>query len=334
MRTEIAGVEVSLARADKNAAGAEEQYQAALAAVTATAFRTASARDKQEVLWSFISRRPYGCAVDEDHRLSVDAQADESCLSPQGLRPGRRRETAAGEGLSCVRHRGEDPLRRRRQPSIYRPLRHRRRRLQAGVPGGRHAELQPGRRLEVPARWTASIRKHAAAPIAGYASEPGLLRAGAHESHPGARPVPEHALAAGPEILALPDLHPIELQRLDHLAAVTSNGTVVQRPPAPELVYLYGADEVRNDPASTEDFRSLFGDIPPGSLLYRMYGKAARDAKKIDIGCITTESAFVASEFGDRILAFRHAWTANAQPATWRRAGPRSSRKRDEEKHQ
>ena len=73
-------------------------------------------------------------------------------------------------------------------------------------------------------------------------------------------------------------------------------------PVAPELVYLYGADEVRNDPASTEDFRSLLANIPSGSLLYRMYGKATRNAKQIYIGSITTESAFVASEFGDRIL--------------------------------
>ena len=36
-----------------------EKYQAALAAVTAPAFRTAPARDKQETLWSFISRWPY-----------------------------------------------------------------------------------------------------------------------------------------------------------------------------------------------------------------------------------------------------------------------------------
>ena len=45
---------------------------------------------------------------------------------------------------------------------------------------------------------------------------------------------------------------------------------------APELVYLYGADEVHNDPASTDDFRSILAEIPSGSLLYRMYGKASR----------------------------------------------------------
>jgi hypothetical protein len=101
---------------------------------------------------------------------------------------------------------------------------------------------------------------------------------------------------------------PIELQRLDHLADVTNNGAVVERAGAPELVYLYGADEVHNDPASPDDFRALLADIPSESLLYRMYGKASRSAKQVYIGSVTTESGFVASAFGDRILAFQHAW--------------------------
>jgi hypothetical protein len=101
---------------------------------------------------------------------------------------------------------------------------------------------------------------------------------------------------------------PIELQRLDHLANVTNTGAVVERACAPELVCLYGADEVHNDPASPDDFRSLLADIPSGSLLYRMYGKASQSAKQVYIGSVTIESGFVASEFGDCILAFRHAW--------------------------
>jgi hypothetical protein len=40
-----------------------------------------------------------------------------------------------------------------------------------------------------------------------------------------------------------------------------------------------------------------------------MYGKATRTAKQIYMGSITSESAFVASEFGDRILAFQHSHT-------------------------
>ena len=43
-------------------------------------------------------------------------------------------------------------------------------------------------------------------------------------------------------------------------------------------------------------------------LMDRMYGKASRSAKQMYIGSVTTESGFVASEFGDCILAFQHAW--------------------------
>ena len=70
---------------------------------------------------------------------------------------------------------------------------------------------------------------------------------------------------------------------------------------------LYGAEGVRNDPASKDDFRAILADIPSESLLYRMYGKTSPTADKLYIGSVTLESGFVASEFGDRILAFQHA---------------------------
>ena len=38
-----------------------------------------------------------------------------------------------------------------------------------------------------------------------------------------------------------------------------------------------------------------------------MYGKASRSAEKLYVGSVTLESGFVASAFGDRILAFQHA---------------------------
>ena len=127
-----------------------------------------------------------------------------------------------------------------------------------------------------------------------------------------------HTLAPGtfPNTLMLPLLRfwlsrissPIELQRLDHLAVITNDGTEVEQACAPELVYLYGTDEVRNDPAATADFRSILAEIPAETPLYRMYGKASQSAEKVYIGLITLESPFVASAFGDHILAFQHAW--------------------------
>lgn len=108
--------------------------------------------------------------------------------------------------------------------------------------------------------------------------------------------------------------NPIEMQLVDHLAKVTDDGSVVERPRAPETVYLYDGEDVHNDPASTDDFRSILAEIPSGSLIYRMYGKESRGAKQVYIGTITTESGFVASEFGDCILAFRHAWGSKVSP--------------------
>ena len=81
------------------------------------------------------------------------------------------------------------------------------------------------------------------------------------------------------------------------------------------MVYFYGAEEVRNDPACQEDFRDIVAAVPPGTLLYRAYGKASRSAKQVYIGSITTASTFVASVFGERILAFKHAWGSKDPPA-------------------
>ena len=79
---------------------------------------------------------------------------------------------------------------------------------------------------------------------------------------------------------------PIEMQRVDHLADVMSDGTGVEHAHAPELVYLYGAEGVHNDPASTDDFRSILAGIPSGSPLYRMYGKESADAAPVYIGSV------------------------------------------------
>ena len=94
-----------------------------------------------------------------------------------------------------------------------------------------------------------------------------------HTLTPGVFPNTAHV--AAPEVLALAISSPIELQRLDHLAVTTNDGTAIEHPCAPELVYLYGTDEVRNDPASAADFREILAEIPAETPLYRMYGKAS-----------------------------------------------------------
>ena len=307
---EIAGVEVSLAQPDTNAASVQEQYQAALAAVTAPAFRTASARDKQEALWSFISRWPYeelpsmhSTSLQLMRKLMSRAFLRKAFVQDDDVRPPRTKAFHAFGTAAKMRFvaDGTHPF-----TGIF----------ATGGVGFARASLAVGMPNYSPA---AAFKFLLDGP---HPSENLLL----HQSLDTQasrdffeRAPTNHTLTpvTFPNTLMLPLLRfwlspissPIELQRLDHLAAVTNDGTVVERAVAPELVYLYGADEVRNDPASTEDFRSLLANIPPGSLLYRMYGKPTSNDKQIYIGSITTESPFVASEFGDCILAFRHAWT-------------------------
>ena len=310
MRTEIAGVEVSMAQPDTNVATVQEKYQAAVAAVTAPAFRTAPARYKQEILWSFISRWPYeqlpsmhSTNVQLMRKLMSRVFLRKAFVQDDDVRPPRTKAFHAFGTVAKMRFvaDGTHPF-----TGIF----------ATGGVGFVRASLAVGMPNYSPA---AAFKFLLDGP---HPSENLLL----HQSLDTQasrdffeRAPTNHTLTpvTFPNTLMLPLLRfwlspissPIELQRLDHLAAVTNNGTVVERPVAPELVYLYGADEVRNDPSSTEDFRSLLADIPSDSRLYRMYGKATRNAKQIYIGSITTESPFVASEFGDCILAFRHAWT-------------------------
>ena len=68
----------------------DEQYQAALADVTAPEFRGASARQKQETLWHFISKFPYDeLPVAAHHQRADDAAAGQPGLPAKGLRRGR-----------------------------------------------------------------------------------------------------------------------------------------------------------------------------------------------------------------------------------------------------
>ena len=61
-------------------------------------------------------------------------------------------------------------------------------------------------------------------------------------------------------------------------------------------------------PHRTPISHDVLAQIPSETPLYRMYGKVSAEAKKVYIGTIRLESPFVASEFGDHILAFQHAW--------------------------
>lgn len=96
-------------------------------------------------------------------------------------------------------------------------------------------------------------------------------------------------------------------QPLNHLAEVTRTGEAVKSPRSPHQIQLYAPPEVHMFPDTKEDFRTALGQIPQGTLLFSVYAKANKeDNKQFLIGHIRTDSEFIASDFGDRVLSIRH----------------------------
>jgi hypothetical protein len=304
----MSGVEVSVAPPNARAASLQEQYQAALAAVTAASFRTAPARIKQEILWSFISQWPYDqlpsmrtTNMQLMRRLASRAFLRRAFVQDDDVRPPRTKAFHAHGTVAKMQFvaDGRHPF-----TGIF----------ATGGVGFVRASLAVGMPNYSPAA-ALKFLLDGPHPSENLLLHQSLDRQASRDFFE--RAPTNHTLTPStfPNTLMTPLLRfwlspissPIELQPLDHLADIATNGGGA-RACAPELVYLYGADEVRNDPSSADDFRSLLADIPSGSLLYRMYGKASRSAKQVYIGSVTIESRFVASEFGDRILAFQHAW--------------------------
>lgn len=295
---------------------AQSQYEAALTAVSAPSFKTARAREKQGILWGFISRFPYEqlpSAYVSDFttisRLMSRPFLQKAFILDEDVRPPRMKAFHSYGTVAKMRFvaDGKHPF-----TGIF----------ASGAAGFVRASLAVGMPKYSPAAAfkflidgahpSENLLLHQSLDI--QASRDFFERAPTNYT---LLPVmfPNTLMLKFLRFWLSPISKPIEIQRLDHLAEVTCDGTAVQQPFAPELVYFYGAEEVRNDPASQEDFRDIVGAIPPGALLYRVYGKVSRRDKQVYIGSITTESSFVASEFGDRILAFKHAWGSKDPPA-------------------
>jgi hypothetical protein len=90
-------------------------------------------------------------------------------------------------------------------------------------------------------------------------------------------------------------------QPLFHVASVTADGQPVEAPVAPARLFLEAPGEIHFQPDTAADFRTLLGRIPEGSVLYRVFA-----APPVPVGRVVTASRFVASEFGDRVLAMQH----------------------------
>ena len=261
-----------------DASSAQQQYEAALAQVTSDSFRGAPARAKQDVLWELISSSPYATppsAVVTNsqtvRRLAKRAFLRQAFEQDDDVRPPRAKafHTYGTVGKMRFESDGEHPF-----TGLF----------DTGAVGFVRASLAVGMPNYSPAAAFKFL-------IDGPHPSQNLL---VHQSLDKQasrdffeRAPTNHTLAPStfPNTLMLPLLRfwlsrissPIELQRLDHLAVTTNDGTAVEQPCAPELVYLYGTDEVRNDPASAADFRAILAEIPRG---HRCTGCTARPAQR------------------------------------------------------
>lgn len=90
------------------------------------------------------------------------------------------------------------------------------------------------------------------------------------------------------------------------LAKTNQDGTVVTQPVAPEkLIFVPNRQQLAFENGSHE-VRDDFKNIAADTVLYRVYGVRTASEERIYIGDIVTTSRFVASQFGDEKLFFRH----------------------------
>ncbi len=98
--------------------------------------------------------------------------------------------------------------------------------------------------------------------------------------------------------------------RLDHLARVNSDGSTVKTPVTPEWI-VFAPTELSKTfgKKDARDFRDEILKIPAGSRIYTIHGalkKPDGTMVRLKMGYLETTSRFVASEFADRKLHFRH----------------------------
>ena len=93
---------------------------------------------------------------------------------------------------------------------------------------------------------------------------------------------------------------------VEALAAAESDGQRVAHPKSPHKICLMPQVHLSRD--TTEDFRSEFGKISAGTMIYSVFGASQNDSGEwpIHIADIQTDSEYVASAFGDRVLAMHH----------------------------
>jgi hypothetical protein len=90
------------------------------------------------------------------------------------------------------------------------------------------------------------------------------------------------------------------------LAATSQDGSLVRQAVAPEQLVLVPNREQLVFDATPHEVREDFATLAPGTRLYEVFGIAAGSTAPVYIGHIDSSSRFVASQFGDERLFFRH----------------------------
>ena len=105
---------------------------------------------------------------------------------------------------------------------------------------------------------------------------------------------------------------------LKNLATIDQLGNRVEAPHYPEQIFLVPTTQIQFAESPPHDFRDDLATIPSGTVLFDLYGVQPTEDENqvtdlaeyrqqaIQIGQIETTSKFVASDYGDRRLFFRH----------------------------
>lgn len=122
-----------------------------------------------------------------------------------------------------------------------------------------------------------------------------------------ALPPPESSLMKGVVALLEKGAKGDPLTRsVAQLADMGTDGAGVEKPVAPYQLFFEPTHEDGIPADSANDFREDLAGVKPGAAIYEVTAIAAPGAPKVRIGRLVTRSPFVASEYGDTTLRFRH----------------------------
>jgi hypothetical protein len=102
-----------------------------------------------------------------------------------------------------------------------------------------------------------------------------------------------------------PISHPLE-NELDNLAATNQQGDEIDPYKVPYQIFLEATPEAHLYSDSEEDFRMELGRFQTGTVLLKVMVKPTKDAPRVYMGYIQTESELITSRFADRVFAQRH----------------------------